>query len=217
MCAFPPREGLTLVGPLAVQSLSTLCVQQKVAGWAARGDHEASSVQHSSTSCSLHCLHPWCVIQVHLPVACCSWYRRASPAGRGRHPSPSPTSLDTVAAASAMTNVLSLPCQPDLAAWAWEIPSLMQTMLTSRSRDRVSDPLCALVALQTSPLEDVASEQHLAKAVVKKARQSREQSRNKQISLLAFHRHHGCRSSWLLIRGLQAGSLPCQWWNLAST
>ena len=38
---------------------------------------------------------------------------------------------------------------------------------------KVSGPLCALVALQTSPLGDVASEQHRAKAVVKKARQSR--------------------------------------------
>ena len=38
---------------------------------------------------------------------------------------------------------------------------------------KVSGQLCALVALQTSPLGDVASEQHRAKAVVKKARQSR--------------------------------------------
>ena len=40
---------------------------------------------------------------------------------------------------------------------------------------KVSGPLCASVALQTSPLGDVAYEQqqHRAKAVVKKARQSR--------------------------------------------
>ena len=38
---------------------------------------------------------------------------------------------------------------------------------------KVSGPLCALVALQTSSLGDVASEQHRAKAVVKKSHQSR--------------------------------------------
>ena len=114
-----------------------------------------------------------------------------------------------------MSNVLSLPCQPDLAAWAWEIPSLMQTTLTSR---RWKFPGHFALWLPFKHLRwGMSLLNNIGPRLWWRRHVSREQSRNKQISFLAFHRHHGCRSSWLMRRGLQAGSLPCQWWNLAST
>ena len=162
-----------------VCQLLLICLAES--GRVGRGDHEPGADQHFSTSCSLHCLHRWCVDIDH-------------PSGRGRPTcrvlflvSPSLSSLSRtpsvtisyqpwqVAAASAMTSVLSLPCQPDWTVLAWEIPSLMQTTLSTLGKLslKVSGPLWALVALQRSPLGDVAPEQHRAKAGVKKAGQSR--------------------------------------------